>query len=373
MPKGTLMFRRAATLLLALLWTSSFAAAQRGAEPAAPPAVPLVVGLMTVSAVHEPDEGDYETIVKIGEVSAAAVGYTVSGNVDDRRYNVARKMTREDFAHAHAWRPRYNEEDPAVFPGTTGATLSTDVLNELKTKGRASIKGSVATDPLGGLLGGLLGAAGSDARKAMGGAADVEMEAGTLTRVEAGTVPVPMIVNDVRVDLPAVHARGTLGDEAFEIFLLDNPAIPLLLRWNVGETSKRMVRISYPVERSTDPIEEKLKADGRAEIYGIYFDFAKATIRPESELVLKEIADVMARNPAWKLSVEGHTDNIGRAAANLDLSTRRAAAVRQALVDRYHVAGARLSPSGYGASRPKETNDTLEGRARNRRVELVRQ
>jgi flagellar motor protein MotB len=223
------------------------------------------------------------------------------------------------------------------------------------------------------LLGGLLGAAGGDARKAMGGAADVEMEAGTLTRVEPGTVPVPMIVNDVRVDLPAVHARGTLGDEAFEIFLLDNPAIPLLLRWNVGETSKRMVRISYPVERTTDPIEEKLKADGRAEIYGIYFDFAKATIRPESELVLKEIADVMARNPAWKLSVEGHTDNIGRAAANLDLSTRRAAAVRQALVDRYHVAGARLSPSGYGASRPKETNDTLEGRARNRRVELVRQ
>jgi OOP family OmpA-OmpF porin len=116
-----------------------------------------------------------------------------------------------------------------------------------------------------------------------------------------------------------------------------------------------------------------LTATGRAEVYGIYFDFSKATIRPESEPVLREIGEVMTKNPAWKLSVEGHTDNIGGAASNQDLSTRRAAAVRQALVDRYHVAAGRLTPAGFGASRPKETNDTLEGRARNRRVELVRQ
>ncbi len=89
--------------------------------------------------------------------------------------------------------------------------------------------------------------------------------------------------------------------------------------------------------------------------------------------MLKEIADVMAKNPAWKLSVEGHTDNIGGAASNQDLSARRAAAVRQALVGGHHVAADRLTPAGFGASRPKETNDTLEGRARNRRVELVRQ
>jgi outer membrane protein OmpA-like peptidoglycan-associated protein len=353
----------------------SSVAAQRGASPApagAPP-VPLVVGLMTVSAVHEPDEGDYETIVKFNEVSAAAVGYTVSGNVDDRRFNVRRKMTRDDFAHAHSWHPRYNEGDPEVFAGTTGATLSVDVLTELKTKGRAAIKGKVAEDPVASLLGGLLGGAGSDVRKALGGAGEAEMEAGTLTRVEPGTVPISMLVNDVRVDLPAVHARGKLGDEAFEVYLLDNAGIPVLLRWSVGDTSKRMVKISYPVERATDAIEEKLNTVGRAEVYGIYFDFAKATIRPESEPVLKEIAEVMAKNPAWKLGVEGHTDNIGTASANLDLSSRRAAAVRQALVDRYHVAGARLTPTGFGASRPKETNDTLEGRARNRRVELARQ
>jgi OOP family OmpA-OmpF porin len=146
----------------------------------------------------------------------------------------------------------------------------------------------------------------------------------------------------------------------------------MVLRWSLGDTNKRMIRISYPKPNASH-VEEKLNTTGRAEVYGIYFDFAKATIRPESEPVLKDIADVMAKNPSWKLSVEGHTDNIGGAAANQDLSTRRAAAVRQVLVDRYHVEPGRLTPAGFGASRPKDTNDTLEGRARNRRVELARQ
>jgi outer membrane protein OmpA-like peptidoglycan-associated protein len=79
----------------------------------------------------------------------------------------------------------------------------------------------------------------------------------------------------------------------------------------IGLTSKRMIRISYPVESAPSRIAESLTETGRAEVYGIYFDFAKSTIRPESEPVLKEIADVMAKNPTWKLSVEGHTDNIG--------------------------------------------------------------
>jgi outer membrane protein OmpA-like peptidoglycan-associated protein len=149
--------------------------------------------------------------------------------------------------------------------------------------------------------------------------------------------------------------------------------MPIVLRWRFGDTTKRMIRIAFPVETTSSRIAEKLSTTGRAEVYGIYFDFAKSTIRPESEPVLKEIADVMGKNPAWKLSVEGHTDNIGGAASNQDLSVRRAAAVRQALVDRYHVGAGRLEPAGFGASRPKETNDTLEGRARNRRVELVRQ
>jgi OOP family OmpA-OmpF porin len=88
---------------------------------------------------------------------------------------------------------------------------------------------------------------------------------------------------------------------------------------------------------------------------------------------LKEISQVLGEHPDWKLSVEGHTDNIGGDAFNLDLSQRRAVAVKQALVTRYHILQDRLSPAGFGATRPVESNDTMEGRARNRRVELVRQ
>jgi hypothetical protein len=351
------MLRSFTAALLGLVCLAAFPSAQsRGATPS-PPAVPIVAGLITVSAVHEPAKGDYETILSVSDVTSDAVVYTVSGNVEDRRVSIRRKVRAQDWAHAREWRPRYNEEDPEVYPGTTGGTLSTDVLNDLKTKGQAELKASLADDPLGGLLGGLLG----------GGAA-----AGTLRRVEPQPVPVSMLVNDVRVDLPAVHARGRADDEPFEVFVLDNPALPLVLRWTLGGSGKRMIRISYPTPNASH-IEEKLAATGRAEVYGIYFDFARATIRPESEAVLKEIAGVMVKNPAWTLNVEGHTDNIGGAAANQDLSTRRAAAVRQALIDRYHIAPGRLAPAGFGASRPKDTNDTIEGRARNRRVELARQ
>jgi OOP family OmpA-OmpF porin len=345
-----------ATLLAGVLCLPASPSAQpRAAQP--PPTVPLVAGLITVSAVHEPGKGDYESILKIATVTSEGVAYTVSGNVEDRRVSIGRKVRAQDWAHAHEWHPRYNEDDPEVYPGTTGGTLSVDVLNDLKTKGQASLKASLNADPVGGLLGGLLGGAAA--------------AAGTLKRVEPQPVPVSMLVNDIRVDLPAIHARGQFDDEPFEVFVLDNPAIPIVLRWSLGATSKRMIRISYPTP-NTSHIEETLNTVGRAEVYGIYFDFAKATIRPESEPVLEEIADAMAKNPSWKLSVEGHTDNIGGAAANQELSTRRAAAVRQALVARYHVAAGRLTPAGFGASRPKDTNDTLEGRARNRRVELAR-
>jgi flagellar motor protein MotB len=349
------------------------AAQGRGTEPPVSPKLRLVVGLVSVSAVHEPDTGDYESILKVDEVTADLVGYTLSGNVEDRRVTVRRKVKREDMAHAHGWRPRYNEGDPEIYPGMTGGTLSTDVLNDLKTKGQTSLNASMSDDDqVGGMLKDLLGGDAGGLSKVLGGGRSAKPDS-ILKRVEPQPVPISIIVNDIRVDLPAVHARGTVGDQPLDAYIMDDAAMPIVLRWRLGDTSKRMIRISYPVESATSRIADSLSATGRAEVYGIYFDFAKSTIRPESEPVLKEIADVMGKNPAWKLSVEGHTDNIGGATSNQDLSTRRAAAVRQALVDRYHVAGSRLAPAGFGASRPKETNDTLEGRARNRRVELVRQ
>jgi OOP family OmpA-OmpF porin len=82
---------------------------------------------------------------------------------------------------------------------------------------------------------------------------------------------------------------------------------------------------------------------------------------------------VLRQHPDWVLAIEGHTDSIGGAASNQVLSERRVAAVREALVRRYGVPPARLVARGFGLTRPIAPNATLEGRARNRRVELARQ
>jgi outer membrane protein OmpA-like peptidoglycan-associated protein len=346
----------------------------RESERQASVRVPFVAGLIIVSALHEPDKGDHESILKIDDVSAGVVGYTLSADVGDRRVTVRRTVLKEVMAHAHGWRPRDNEGDPESYPGTTGGTVSADVLNDLKTRGRTSLAASIAADdPVGGMLTDLFGGAAGGLGKAVGTAGRSARTEAALRRVEPQPVPISMIVNDHRVDLPAVHARGTLGSQPLDIYMLDDAVMPIVLRWQLGDTSKRTIRISYPLEHASSRIADSLIATGRAEVYGIYFDFSTATVRPESEPVLKEIADLMAKNPAWKLSVEGHTDNIGRAMSDQFLSARRAATVRQALIDRYHVTDSRLVATGFGSSCPKATNDTLEGRARNRRVELVRQ
>ena len=120
-------------------------------------------------------------------------------------------------------------------------------------------------------------------------------------------------------------------------------------------------------------IERALADTGKVDIYSIYFSFNSDAIRDESGPMLKEIAAVLHRHPDWKLRVGGHTDGIGSDQYNLDLSRRRAVAVKDALVNRLGIDTDRLATAGFGKSQPKDTNDTLEGRARNRRVELVRQ
>jgi OOP family OmpA-OmpF porin len=112
---------------------------------------------------------------------------------------------------------------------------------------------------------------------------------------------------------------------------------------------------------------------GHASIYGIHFDTGKATLKPESDGTLAEIGKLLASNPQLKLHVIGHTDNVGVAAANLALSKQRAEAVVAALTAKHKVAPARVQAAGVGSLAPVATNRTEDGRARNRRVELVEQ
>lgn len=102
----------------------------------------------------------------------------------------------------------------------------------------------------------------------------------------------------------------------------------------------------------------------------ILFDFGKATLKRDVEFNLVKIATILNQFPEMKIMVEGHTDNVGSEAFNLDLSEKRAQAVRDFLVSQ-GVAAERLSVAGYGFGRPRSTNDTEAGRQQNRRVDLV--
>jgi len=126
------------------------------------------------------------------------------------------------------------------------------------------------------------------------------------------------------------------------------------------------------VVANADAWMSDINATGHASVYGIYFDTDKAVIKPESEPVLAEIAKLLANNPALNLHVVGHTDSTGAFDHNMTLSKARADAVMSALVTQHGVAASRLQASGVGPLAPVASNDTEDGRAKNRRVELVK-
>jgi len=115
----------------------------------------------------------------------------------------------------------------------------------------------------------------------------------------------------------------------------------------------------------------EIAATGRVALYGIYFDSGKADVKPESQAALGEIAKLMKQDAALKLLVVGHTDTAGAFDYNIDLSRRRGQSVVQALVSGHGIDTARLKPWGVGYASPVASNRAEDGRAKNRRVELV--
>jgi OmpA-OmpF porin, OOP family len=116
-----------------------------------------------------------------------------------------------------------------------------------------------------------------------------------------------------------------------------------------------------------------IRSTGHVAVYGIHFDTNKSVVKPESKPALDEIAKLLKQDPALKLKVVGHTDMVGSQEANMTLSQARAEAVVQALVGQYGIAATRLKGYGVGPLAPVSTNDSDEGRAQNRRVELVKE
>lgn len=384
------------------------------------PTIPLCAGLSIVTAVSQPG-GDYESIKTIESVTGEGVRlkYSVERLVDDIfsfeppklvQGTVYRTVRREDLESAMLYQQQFSGELPEMMPETTAVGTSAAVLRALKTKGEARMGIFIAYSQIKPSID----------RNVHPNVYDNQMIA-TVTRATPQPVMIPVLVNDTLVELPAIHAAGDFFGDKSEFFFLDDERNPLTLRFRVGidafkggaggfaaimgvevppdRDTLRVVKISHrcgspdaapgggsgsgagqlPGSGNTpdaaggaDALEQALASTGKADVYSIYFSFNSDAIREESEPTLEDIAEVMRRHPDWRLAVNGHTDGVGSDSANLRLSERRASSVKTALSTRYGVAADRLTTAGVGESQPKDTNDTLEGRARNRRVELVR-
>ena len=350
---------------------ASSSSAVAGAQATA--RIPLVQGLTMVSATQLPT-GDQENVVTVSEVSSEGVTYGWSyrqqkGNTVEQG-NFRRFVSTGDIASAPRLNPVFFSNDVDRFPGSTAFSVSRAILARLKSGGAvtyalAGIDGAKAgTGWVGANLGGFL-------------KTRVYMR-GTLEKSPSPSGPMSLLINGRRSSVPVVHAIGNFTFRntkvAADFFILDDAEHPLLLRAVTEAGSFQMIRIDMPAVNSSiaKNIEADLTAKCRAEIPGVYFDLASADLKPESNAALEAVARMLNSHADWKLSVEGHTDAVGTAAGNLALSERRAEAVRAALSTRYHVAASRLTASGFGQTKPKESNATVEGRAHNRRVEMTR-
>ena len=130
--------------------------------------------------------------------------------------------------------------------------------------------------------------------------------------------------------------------------------------------------MTQDIMADANSMASNIRESGKIALYGIYFDTGKSILKPESTPTLLEISKLLKADPNLKLFVVGHTDNTGSLEPNMKLSRDRATAVVNALVTQYAVNAARLISCGDGPTAPVASNDNEEGRAKNRRVELVK-
>jgi OOP family OmpA-OmpF porin len=131
--------------------------------------------------------------------------------------------------------------------------------------------------------------------------------------------------------------------------------------------------MNQDVVADASSMANSIRESGKVALYGIYFDTGKSSLKPESQPALHEISKLLAADPSLKLYVVGHTDNVGMYDSNMKLSMDRAMAVVNALLSQYSVNADRLKACGDGPTAPVASNDTDQGKALNRRVELVKQ
>jgi OOP family OmpA-OmpF porin len=177
----------------------------------------------------------------------------------------------------------------------------------------------------------------------------------------------------IRIMVDGSYAKAYMGKERFAN--IPNADLPRTktLRFNFDRLSKNAFIGDIRIAAGGRDLYTALQEEGRVAVQDIHFDTGKATLKSSSTKPLKKIASLMKEHPDLDLLIEGHTDNTGGFEANKKLSRKRAQAVKSALVENHGIEAGRLKTVGLGSTQPTAPNDTEEGRAQNRRVELVKQ
>ncbi len=349
------------------------------ASPPAAPRIPHQAGL-TVTTALTGQNGDYESRKRVlrREADAWLIAYSASvpeGKTRTRIISSERFVYDVDLIKARNYRTAFEEGVQEDYPGTTALGVSSLVLKELHNTGKSryalvgeshwvmpAIAGQSSTKlPLSDLISGL------------GKNNNVAFK-GELQKKARGEFAV--LINGQIYKMPVLNATGRFTASNgqtmdAELTLLDDAANPLALQWRIGKSALRVVRLDFPIPKASTALTEQLRVNKRVVLPGLYFDFASAMLRPESTANLPAIIAAIRSAPAGVLKIEGHTDAIGVDSTNLALSKARAESVRLALIKLDASLSARLTSQGLGETKPQADNITLEGRARNRRVELV--
>ena len=330
--------------------------------------VPLKVGLTLVHLWKPTQEEEFECVTQVTAVHRDGIDLTMRCDRPGSERTLLRRICRADLTAATMLHTAVGvvtvigesgDELPETVVGATEFSLSRRDFSELKASGQTSHH-----------------------YVQIGSGDRLDWEAKTTLRREETTTAV-IAVNGAPVTLPVIRASGETAISHFgtvergrvTALVVDDERFPMLVDYvhTVASSPTPRFRLYFPkITYPGSGAEGELARRGKLVVHGIYFDFNSDRIRKESDPVLKELGEALARHPDWTLSINGHTDNVGGDAYNQGLSQRRAAAVVRALVDRHGIAAGRLRSAGFGASSPIEPNDTPEGRARNRRVELVR-
>ncbi len=194
----------------------------------------------------------------------------------------------------------------------------------------------------------------------------------SVSRVVSG---VQIRTNYLNAVLQAKGKSLSVNNDVFQL-RYENKDVFFQVDYATDDNDRGYVLRVIEVEAMKQDIEisfnDAMKTDGKIALYGIFFDTGKSVIKTESAPALQQVLSYLNENPSVKIVIVGHTDNTGVYISNIALSKARAKAIKDYLVGK-GISAARLFSEGVASLCPVSTNDTDEGRARNRRVEIVKQ